>query len=360
MQHLITKIGKGQRGVRDLTWDEGKEAIRLMMEGQATGYQMGAFLMAMRIKLEAVPELAAFTAATRSYVAPLSMPGEMNVVDVPAYGEKHNTIHICLGAAILATAAGAKICLHSIEHPTASSDLSRILAELKIPNNLQGQDLTTTIKGLGFAYLDLALYHPPLVRFLELREELGAQNLFHQVARLLNPTRAQSQVIGVAHPPYLEKIPEAVAMLGGHRLLVFQGVEGFPELSISTPALMRELRDDRIVPVHLKPQDVRLPLGSFQHMAVPQPSSAISLPTQEALIIAKILHNEITDRLRDWTIYNAALLLYAAGQAPSIATGVSLAERTLESGAAAKKLKELSTVATSPHATAPDKKVVHA
>ncbi|MDT7042663.1 hypothetical protein [Candidatus Nitronereus thalassa] len=360
MQHLITKIGKGQRGVRDLTWDEGKEAIQLMMEGQATGHQVGAFLMAMRIKLEAVTELAAFTAATRSYIAPLSMPGEMNVVDVPAYGEKHNTIHICLAAAVIAAASGAKVCLHSIEHPSAASDLSRILEELNIPNNLQGHDLISTLKDLGFAYLDLALYHPPLVHFLELREELGAQNLFHQVARLLNPTRAQSQVIGVAHPPYLEKIPEVVTMLGGHRLLVFQGVEGFPELSISTPALMRELRDDRIVPVHLKPQDVRLPLGSFQHMATPQPSSTALLPRQEAQIITKIINQEITSPLRDWALYNAALVIYAAGLAPSIAAGVSLAQHTLESGAAVKKLKALSSVATSPGATARIKKVVHA
>ena len=57
----------------------------------------------------------------------------------------------------------------------------------------------------GFAYLDLALYHPPLAKLLALREQLGAQNLFHQVARLLNPMRAHSQVVGVAHPPYLEK-----------------------------------------------------------------------------------------------------------------------------------------------------------
>ena len=358
MQHLITKIGKGQRGVRDLTWDESKEAIQLMMEGKATGHQVGAFLMAMRIKLEGVPELAAFTATTRSYVAPLSVPGDLNVVDMPAYGEKHNTIHVCVAAAIIAAAGGANICLHSIDNPTASSDLSRVLAELQIPNDLQGQDVTHMLKDLGFAYLDLSLYHPPLVRFLELREELGAQNLFHQVARLLNPTRARSQVIGVAHPPYLEKIPEAVSMLGGHRLLVFQGIEGFPELSISTPALMRELRDNRVVPVHLKPQDVRLPLGSFQNMAIPQPSATISLPMQEALIIAKILHNEIKDRIKDWAIYNAALLLYAAGQAPSIAAGVPLAQQTLESGAAAKKLKALSAAASS-HAISPEKKVVH-
>ena len=360
MHHLITKIGKGQRGVRDLTWDEAKEALQLMMEGKTTGHQVGAFLMAMRIKLEAFPELAAFTSATRNYVASLGVPGDWNVVDVPAYGEKHNTMHMCLASAILASAAGAKICVHSIGHPSSASDLPRVLGALGIPTTFQGQDLTDALRDLGFVYLDLALYHPPLVRFLELRDELGAQNLFHQVARLLNPTRARSQVIGVAHPPYLEKIPEAVSMLGGHRLLVFQGVEGFPELSISAPVFMREPRDDRVAPVHLKPQDFGFSLGSFQNMAIPKPSLSVSLPEQEASLITKILHNQIKDRLRDWAVYNAAMFLYAAGQTQSIAAAVPLANQTLESGVAAKKLNELAKAVPAPTNISAEKKVVHA
>ena len=68
MHQLITKIGKGQRGAKDLSWGEAKQAAQDLIEGNATPYQAGAFLMAMRIKLEGVTELASFTAATRSYV----------------------------------------------------------------------------------------------------------------------------------------------------------------------------------------------------------------------------------------------------------------------------------------------------
>ena len=269
MHQLITKIGKGQRGAKDLSWGEAKQAAQDLIEGNATPYQAGAFLMAMRIKLEGVTELASFTAATRSYVPPISVPADLNVVDVPVYAEKHNTQHVCLPAAIVAAAAGATILFHGMDNPTASSDLPRILGQLGVPTTLQGQDLLASLQRNGFAYLDIALYHPPLAKLLALREQLGAQNLFHQVARLLNPTRAHSQVMGVAHPPYLEKMPEAVNMLGGHRLMVFQGMEGFPELSIAIPTIMRELRNNRVTPFTLKPPDVQLPLGSFQHMAIP-------------------------------------------------------------------------------------------
>ena len=235
MHQLITKIGKGQRGARDLSWDEAKQAARAMIEGDATPHQTGAFLMAMRIKLEGVTELASFTAAARSYVAPITTPAGLNVVDTPVYAEKHNTHHVCLPAAIVAASAGAAILFHGVDNPTVSSDLPRVLAQLGIPAALQGDELAGALQRDGFAYLDLALYHPPLAGLLALREQLGAQNLFHQVARLLNPMRAHSQVVGVAHPPYLDKIPEVVNMIGGRRLLVFQGVEGFPELSLDDP-----------------------------------------------------------------------------------------------------------------------------
>ncbi|MDE0404942.1 MAG: hypothetical protein OXI53_06490 [Nitrospira sp.] len=374
MHQFITKIGKGQRGIRDLSWDEAKQASRAMIEGNATPYQTGAFLMAMRIKLEGVTELASFTAATRSYVAPIAAPAGLNVVDVPVYAEKHNTHHVCLPAAIVAASAGAAILFHGVDNPTVSSDLPRVLEQLGIPAALQGDDLAEVLQNEGFAYLDLALYHPPLAGLLALREQLGAQNLFHQVARLLNPMRAHSQVVGVAHPPYLEKIPEVVNMIGGRRLLVFQGVEGFPELSMTTLTTMRELRDNRVTPLSLKPEDVRLSPGSFQHMAVvPQPThssehaSPKEIPALEAEMIKRTLNNqgsrptaspsvrpersmsEVEGRsgqggqaqFRDWVVYNAAMFLYAGGKAPSIAEGVPLAKKALDSGAAAQKLADL-------------------
>jgi len=341
MDKLIAKIGKGLRGAKDLTWDEAKEAVASLVEGNASPHQVGAFLMAMRIKTETVTEMAAFTSKVRTYVPPVKIPVDQKVVDVPVYGEKHNTFHACVPAAIVAAAAGASVLLHGMDNPASASDLPRVLNSLNIPTKLQGEALGSTIEEQGFGFLDLAIYHPPLASFLDLRHELGVQNFFHQVVRLLNPSRSSSQVIGVAHPPYLEKIPEVVNMLGGHRVMVFQGVEGYPELSISTPTLLRELRDERFIPFNLKPQHLRLSLGSFQNMTIPVMSSTDQVPAQEAALIRKILSNDIQDCARDWVVYNAAMLLYAGSKASTIAAGVPLAIQSLESGAALKKLTSL-------------------
>ena len=108
----------------------------------------------------------------------------------------------------------------------------------------------------GFGYLDIALYHPPVHWFLEMRKELGVRTFFQPVARLLNPARARVSIIGISHPPYFEKMPEALRMMGIPRALVLRGVDGEPELSISSVTKAIEIRDDHITPLTIQPKDM--------------------------------------------------------------------------------------------------------
>ena len=182
----------------------------------------------------------------------------------------------------------------------------------------------------GFAYLDIALYHPPVYRFLEMRQELGVRNVFHPIARLLNPARASSQVVGLSHPPHFEKTAEALRMLGLPRALVVSGVEGDPELSIAMATKVLELRDERITPLTLSPKDVGLSLGTSRDMAGFPPEQR----EKEADLLRRILQNQLPGGHRDWVLLNAALLLYAAGKGASLGECTSLARRALEDGAA--------------------------
>ncbi len=115
MQDLIAKIAKGPRAAKDLTWDESKQAMKALIEGEATQAQAGAFLMAMRIKMESVTELASMTATVRSYVAPVPIPRELGVVDLPSYAGKQDTFHALAAAAIVAASASASFRARSIE-----------------------------------------------------------------------------------------------------------------------------------------------------------------------------------------------------------------------------------------------------
>ncbi len=341
MQEFIAKIGKGQKTWKDLTWAEAKRAMRLLIEGQATPVQVGAFLVGMRLKMESVAELAAFTAVAREYVRPLPVPKGLPLVDVAGYAGKRETFHASAGAAIVAAAGGAAVLMHGHDVVPERPGAASVLAALGIPTELDATRAADELAAKGFAYLDLALYHPPVARLLALRQELGVRNLFHPVAKMLNPARAASQVLGISHPPYFEKIAEALKMLGSRRALVLRGVEGEPELSIEAVTKVLELRDERICPLNLRPKDVGVPSGHFRDMA----GFARSALSQEATLLRRILRNEVQGAPRNWVVMNAALLLYAVGKAPSISAAVPAATRALDSGAAARKLDELASTA---------------
>src|SRR5256885_1374467 len=240
MQTLIAKVGKGEKGAKDLTYDEAKEAIRLLLEGVATPAQVGSFLVAMRIKSESVSELAAFTAVTREYAPPLPVPPDLGLVDIPTYAGKQDSWHVLLPASI----------------------------------------------------------------------------------------------IGMSHPPYFEKIAEALRMLGTPRALVVRGLEGEPELSASSVTKAIELRDDRITPFTLQPKDFGMMFERIEDLASPGVDG-------EAGLIAKILSNEVKGYQRDWVLMNAAMILYTGSKAASLRAALPLAQETLASGAAKKKLGEL-------------------
>jgi anthranilate phosphoribosyltransferase len=170
-----------------------------------------------------------------------------------------------------------------------------------------------------------------------MRQELGVRSVFHPIARLLNPARASSQVVGLTHPPHFEKTAEAIRMLGLPRALVVRGVEGDPELSIAMATKVLELRDERITPLTLAPKDAGLAFGTSREMAGFPPEQR----DKEADLLRRILHNQVAGGQRDWVLLNAGLLLYAGGRGTSLADCTLMARRALEDGTAAKKLEAL-------------------
>ena len=337
MQDLIAKIGKGAKASKDLTWDEAKQAMRQLIEGQATPVQVGAFLLAMRVKMESVSELAAFTSAAREYKAPLRIATRKPLIDVSSYAGKKDTFHALAGSAVIAAAAGVAVLIHGHEGIPERLSMASVLAALGLPIDLTPEQVAQDVASKGFGYLDIALYHPPLAGFLQLRHELGVRSFFHPVAKMLNPARAPVQIIGVTHPPYFEKTAEALNMLGSRRVIVLRGVEGDPELSIASATRLLDVKEERIMPLTLQPRDIGLSNGSLRDMAGFPPGQV----RQEAAVLRRILTNDIRGPHRDWVVQNAALLLYAAGITPSISAGVPIGQQMIDSGAAAAKLAEL-------------------
>jgi anthranilate phosphoribosyltransferase len=337
IQEILAKVAKGPKASKDLTWDECKQAMKALIEGEATPVQVGAFLIAMRLKSESVTELAGLTAAARQYVPPLAVSRDVALVDVPSYAGKQDTFHAIVAASIVAAAAGAAVLMHGYDGIPGRSGSAGVLRALGIPVDADSKAVAEELNRKGFAYLDIGLYHPPLYRFLEMRQELGVRNVFHPIARLLNPARAAVQVVGLSHPPHFEKTAEALRILGSPRALVIRGVEGDPELSASMVTRVLELREERITPLGVAPKDFGLAFAPSRDMAGFPPDQR----EKEADLLRRILRNQVQGSQKDWVLMNAAMLLYAAGKGMSLSACFPAARAVLDGGAAAGKLDEL-------------------
>lgn len=337
IHELLAKVAKGPKTSKDLTWEECRQVMKALIEGEATPAQVGAFLIAMRFKTESVTELAALTAAARHYVPPLPVSRNLALVDVPTYAGKQDTFHAIVAATIVAVAAGAAVVMHGYDGIPGRPGAAGVLKALGIPVDADSKLVAEEVNRKGFAYLDIGLYHPPLYRFLEMRQELGVRNVFHPIARLLNPARAPVQIVGLTHPPHFEKTAEALRMLGATRALVIRGVEGDPELSASMMTRILELRDERITPLGVTPKDFGLALIPSREMAGFPPDQR----DKEAELLRRILQNRVQGGPKEWVLMNAAMLLYAAGKGDSLAACFPVARAAIEGGAAARKLEEL-------------------
>jgi len=166
---------------------------------------------------------------------------------------------------------------------------------------------------------------------------LGVRNVFHPIARLLNPARATAQIVGLSHPPHFEKTIEVLRMLGCPRGFVIRGVEGDPELSLSAITRVLELRNERIAPLGVGPKDFGLAVGPSRDMAGFPPAQR----DKEADLLRRILQHQVQGGPKDWVLMNAAMLLYAAGKGDSLSACYPMAKAAIEQGAAARKLEEL-------------------
>ena len=185
-------------------------------------------------------------------VAPVPNPRELGGGDPTSYAGNQETFHALAAAAIVAVSAGASVWMHGYDGIPGRAGNAGVPKALGLSIDMEPKVAAEAVAQHGFAYLDIALYHPPVYRFLEMRQELGARNIFHPIARLLNPARALSQIVGLSNSH-------------GQREFILQRAKqrGFANLTILTGNIV----DFEIPPASLESGvDRVMSIEMFEHM----------------------------------------------------------------------------------------------
>jgi len=227
----IRRVARGKHGSEHLSRMEACEVFGHLLDERADLLQLGAFLIAQRMKGETSEEIAGFVDAARTWVAGFGdVKAPSGTVDLPCYAGKRRAAPVHLAAALKARDEGIPVFVHGVTHIEGRLSAWQALEQAGVQRAGNLSDAWRTLSSEGIVYADLAELCPPLFRIYNLRPRLGVRSFANTVARLLNPLRCAGQLSGFFHTPYADKMAGANVMLHQPRSLIFMGAEGDPEL----------------------------------------------------------------------------------------------------------------------------------
>ena len=317
----------------DLSREEARGTMAVIMSGEATDAQIAGFLVALRAKGETADEIAGCAEAMREHVLRVN-PSRTDLVDVVGTGgDGANTFNISTAAALVTAAAGAAVAKHGNRAASSQTGAADVLEALGFELELAPERIERSIDELGFGFLFAQAHHPAMRHAAPVRRELATRTVFNVLGPLTNPAGARALVLGVYSPELARTLAEALVQLEATRAYVVHGAGGIDELSPCGPNLVCEVATGRVSEYELDPLELGVERCDPNELRGGDPQ-ANAAALREVLAGADGGH-------RSAVILNAAGGIAAAGHAESLSEGISLARKAIDSGTAAARLDEL-------------------
>lgn len=224
---LIKEVGRGARGARDLDPERAQALFGAMLDGAVPEMELGALLLAYRIKGESPAEMAAFMAAMQARTASVAVPADgPRCVLLPTYNGARKQPNLMPLVALLLAREGVPVLIHGRHDFDSRTSPFELLAALDLHAAADTEAAAGDLAARRLAVLPLAALNPGLDALLALRPRLGVRNSGHALAKLLDPCPGRSvRVVAVTHPPYLDSM-QALLEQAGATALLMRGTEG--------------------------------------------------------------------------------------------------------------------------------------
>ena len=335
MRYYIREIGQGPKACRDLTREEARDAMEMILRQEVTRAQMGGFLLVQRFKGESPEELLGFADAVRAHAHRIE-PRVDGLLDVGSpYDGRKRSLVVSPAASIVACAAGVPVVMHGEREmgPKRGVPVGDVLEALGVDVDAEPEEVQRSIEEEGFGYMRSARFIPDLYALKDVREEIALRSNIHTIEKLYNLAGASYSLIGLTHLPYMERMLGAVKRMGFRRIMIVQGIEGNEDAPTSRPCRVFEWAGDDMREYRLNPQEYDLVPASPE-------DSAGGDAAHSARVCIAVLEGERGPR-RDLVRLNAGLRLYLAERAVDIGEGIAKAGGAIDSGAARSKLEAL-------------------
>ncbi len=289
--------------------------------------------MVLRVKGETAEEILGCVRAMRRRAPPVNCNG-IRAVDIGGTGgDRAGTFNISTTAAFVVAAAGLPVAKHGNRGFTSRCGSADMIESLGIKLRLEPQRVVSCLQEVGLAYLFTPSFYPAPPYFSQLRREIGVRSIFNLAGPIANPADVAYQVVGVAHPDLTEVLAQVCARLGKRHVLIFHGLDGLDEVTITDRTKITELKDGQIRTFYLDPEELGIRRAALADI---QGGSS----EDNARICCQILSGQKGPR-RDIVLLCAAAALVAGDKVTSFSEGLTLAREAIDSGQAWQTLERL-------------------
>ena len=316
----------------DLSQEDARAVLLEIMSGRTGEAQTGAFLSALRVKGETAEEIVGMAYAMSELAERVEVDADVILDTCGTGGDRAGTFNISTAAALVAAGAGVTVAKHGNRSATSKCGSADVLEALGVVIDLAPEHVSRCIVTCGIGFMFAPRHHLAMKYVAPVRRELGMSTTFNLIGPLTNPAGARHQLIGVADARYVDRIAQAVRMMGNARNLIVHSDDGLDEISTTCPTSVVEVFagqgfDERY---EVTPEQFGMAQARLDDLAGGDAA-------ENAALLRAVVDGEPGPKL-DIVLLNAGAALYIAEAAYSIAEGVKKARAAVASGAAREKL----------------------
>ncbi len=325
---ILAKVATGA----PMTRDESALAFNRMMSGEATPSQMGALLMALRVRGETVEEITGAVTTMRAKMLKVNAPPD--AIDVVGTGgDASGSFNISTCAAFIVAGCGVPVAKHGNRALSSRSGAADVLSALGVKIELAPDQVSRCIQEAGIGFMFAPAHHPAMKNVGPTRVELGTRTIFNLLGPLSNPAGVKRQMIGAFSRQWIEPMAHVLKNLGSESVWVAHGSDGLDEITTTGPTSVAALEDGKIRTFEISPEDAGIKRTKAEALRGGDAES-------NAAALLAVLKGA-AGPFRDVAVLNAAAALVVAGRARQLKDGAAMAAKSIDSGEAEGRLDRL-------------------
>ena len=322
----------------DLSTEEMREVMQQIMTGGATDAQIGAFLVALRMKSESLDEITGAAMVMRELATPVNVDGLKYVVDIVGTGgDGSNLFNVSTASTFVAAAAGCHVAKHGNRSVSSKSGAADLLEAAGVKLDLTPEQVAQCVREVGVGFMFAPQHHSAMKHAIGPRKELGLRTIFNILGPMTNPAGVKRLLLGVFSDRLCRPMAEVLHRLGAEHVMVVHGHDGLDEISLAGKTHVAELKNGEITEYTLTPEKVGLASASLVGLDVTDAQGSLAL-IKDAFGKRQ---GEYGNKAADMITLNAGAAIYVAGVTATLKDGVRMAEDLVHNGEALEVMKKL-------------------